>query len=240
MDLPDIGLGLRRITGEWHTFQQDRVLPHRACATIELLRRHQNSPAVSSKFTEFESDWLQHLGNTAVGGVSKRYCWYCWFGRLKTSKKHGVDQDRSRRCHCCSHPLIGIGVSYRASRPADFGAGHFEHCFWFKHCTDNEFLLFSLLRIDSRTWQFTSSYSRIVLLRLRRSETFVQRGGTTSYLLTLLTYLLTYFPNCKKKKKKLYLPSKIAQYKDIRRNTVGGCQRRLTPINAGHPLQLRQ
>jgi len=30
------------------------------------------------------------------------------------------------------------------------------------------------------------------------------------------------------------LASKIAQYKDIRRNTVAGCQRRLTPINAGH------
>ena len=43
----------------------------------------------------------------------------------------------------------------------------------------------------------------------------------------------------RRRKKKPYLPSKIAQYKDIRRNTVEGCQRRLTPINAGHPLQLK-
>jgi len=44
----------------------------------------------------------------------------------------------------------------------------------------------------------------------------------------------------KKKKKKLYLASKITQYKYTRRGTVAGCQRRLTPINAGYPLQLRQ
>jgi len=33
----------------------------------------------------------------------------------------------------------------------------------------------------------------------------------------------------KKKKKKLYLPSKITQYKYIHRGTVEGCQRRQTP-----------
>ena len=42
-------------------------------------------------------------------------------------------------------------------------------------------------------------------------------------------------------RKKLYLPSKnnTVQIHSIHRGTVAGCQRRLSPINAGHPLQLK-
>ena len=88
--------------------------------------------------------------------------------------------------------VIGIGVSYVLQGRRTLVADILNTVSDLNIALTNEFLLFSLLRIDSRTRQFTSSYSRIVLLRLRRSETFVQRGGTTSYLLTLLTYLLTF------------------------------------------------
>ena len=60
----------------------------------------------ASKFTKFESSWLQHEGNLATEGVQKTHH---WSGRTNTATENGTGRAGSRR-HCSSHSSVASSV----------------------------------------------------------------------------------------------------------------------------------